>query len=364
MAQRFGRAGGGNWNAIGTWSAISGGGSDGAGINAGDDVVFDSNSGATFTITAGISIATLDASGLATGASGTQWGGNLVHNTAVALTVTGNTFKFSPGMTYSPASSLTSLVTFTSASGTVALTSGNSGNQKPFAALTCSVTGTLQLQDALLVNRLTSNTSMLSITTGTLDTNAQNVTANNFSAATGTSFLMSSGSHVISGDDTAASAFSAAASTLTKGTSTLSFTSASTATRSLTINGNSLNALSIGANSTGSALRVLTAATVAPLSVVAPSNILIGAGITLTVGSAYTLTGTATAPIFFTGNSANQGIISVASGTPTCTWGVFLGIKCQGGATFSAPNSIDLGGNTSVGIVAPSPGGGKSIVGC
>jgi hypothetical protein len=86
---------------------------------------------------------------------------------------------------------------------------------------------------------------------------------------------------------------------------------------------------------------------------------------TTTITTAYTLTGTAAAPIIFMPNNTNGAVptLSTASGTVSISFGVLQGITFGGGAAFTAPNSFDAGGNSGITITAPSGGGGGVIIG-
>jgi hypothetical protein len=56
--------------------------------------------------------------------------------------------------------------------------------------------------------------------------------------------------------------------------------------------------------------------------------------------------------------------ISIASGTYNFPYAFIRGINVQGGATFTATNSVDLGNNTGwSSITNPSNGGGGGVIG-
>lgn len=104
--------------------------------------------------------------------------------------------------------------------------------------------------------------------------------------------------------------------------------------------------------------------TFATLNIGAPNFVVLTNGTTTTVTNAFTWTGTGANPIHVT--SANNfaiATISVAAGSPTAVFSSFREITFSGGATFSATNSFDLGGNTGITISGPSSGGGARVIG-
>ncbi len=76
------------------------------------------------------------------------------------------------------------------------------------------------------------------------------------------------------------------------------------------------------------------------------------------------ITGTSTAQVGIISDNISAGAtISVASGSPSIPWASIRGIAFTGGATFTAPNSFDMGGNTGITITPPVTGGGGIISG-
>jgi hypothetical protein len=152
---------GGNSSATTTWSASSGGITCTCVPAATDAVILDNLAG-QLTISAALSVASIDASG--TGGSGSPYTGTLTHN-AFVLTIGGNLFKLVAGMTYAPNSARQ--ITFTSTSGTTLITSA--GKTLPQVSFN-GVGGTFQLQDNLSAN------NSQTLTSGTLDLNGKTIT--------------------------------------------------------------------------------------------------------------------------------------------------------------------------------------------
>jgi hypothetical protein len=345
MADRFGRAGG-NWSAAGTWSATSGGGSDGAGLNAGDAVILDANSSGTFTIDGAISIVTLDCTGFT---------GTLVHN-SVILTVSGNTFKLVAGMTHAPAASRT--VIFTSTSGTTAITTAGKTLGIPQFN---GAGGTFQFQDAFAC------VGTCTLTAGTLDANNQSVTLGAMSstgAGVTRAITMGSGTWTINGaSGTIWDLASAAANlTLTAGTSTLLFSGTANGTRTAQFGTSKTYATVTIANAgtTGAIfeLSANTGVTIGTLNFTTPVNARFNTTATYTISNAVNWAGTAfnNANMF---TAANTPTLAMNGGT--IAWAVFQGLAVTGTPP-TTTNSFDLEGNSGFTINAPS-GGAVSVIG-
>lgn len=350
MANRFGRAGG-NWSAAGTWSASSGGGSDGAGINAGDAVILDANSSGSFTIDSSISIVTLDCTGFT---------GTLVHNSGITLTISGNTFKLVAGMTYAP--SAARAITFTSTSGTTLITLGG----KTLGAPTFNGSGgTFQFQDAFTWNAA----STLILTTGTIDANNQSVTGGAVSSSGAGStrgITMGSGTWTINGASATVWDLSSAAGNLTldAGTSTLLFSSAAASTRTAQFGTSKTYATVTVANSgtTGAIfeLSANTGVTIGTLNFTTPVNARFNTTATYTISNAVNWAGTAynNANLFMAGSGVTP---TLAMNGGTIAWAAFQGLTVSGTPPTTS-NSIDLKGNSGFTINAPS-GGAVGVIG-
>lgn len=105
--------------------------------------------------------------------------------------------------------------------------------------------------------------------------------------------------------------------------------------------------------------------TIATLNLTAPLFLRFNSAQTVTITNAFNWAG-ASGSILALQSSAGAGTnatVSVASGSPTIAWGSILNLTFTGGATFSATNSFNLGGNQGITITAPSAGGGRVIGG-
>ncbi len=354
----------GNWNAGATWSDTTGGATCSAtcttGPTAGDSVTFDAGTnGKTVTLNVSSSVASFNCTGSSTA--------TLVHNTAVTWTISGLAFNFCSTMTYSPANSITALVTFTNTSGTtVAIDTQSSAGTRAFAAVTINGSGgVFQLSSALFVNRLTNSTSALIVTAGTFTANGQNLNLQNFSGATGTIINMGSGTWSLSGDGTGGSQSlwtSVAGTTVNASTSTVAVTGTGLTNHVITAGGKSLNALTIAANSAGGNVTINTSMTVATLAVSAPGYIILGPAVVLTVTNPFTLTGTPTSPINIFGTPGGGTLTVTNAGTASLAWGAINGLTCSGGATFAFTNVLSQQ-SSGCGVTAPSAGGGRIIGG-
>lgn len=204
--------------------------------------------------------------------------------------------------------------------------------------------------------------------TGTLDWSANN---NNFTASswsnsgTGTRTI-NLGSGTFTLDQSTANGGGVFSNATVTGltwntnTATLNVTSSSAATSLLTFSGGGLTYHDVNFNSSSGAIVSITGAnTFTTLTVTAGSSIGIASSTTQTVTNAFTITGTASAPVYFAAVTVGTfGTISTASGTATCAWCAFRDIHFTGGATFTASNSLNLGDNSGITITPPSAGGG------
>lgn len=359
MAQRFGRAGG-TWSVAGTWSATSGGASDGAGLNAGDDVVLDSNSTGTFTIGTSISIATLDCTGLATGASGSPFAGTLSHSAAVALTMTGLTFKLSSGMTYTPVNAGNSTITFASTSGTTAIAlNGKALGTTIFNG----AGGTFQIQGDSTLGA--ASTSIATFTAGTFDANSHNVTIPGNVVINGGTLTPGSGAWNVNG--VSGSVWSYTSGTINAGSWTLNFGGTQTSVRTLALGTQSYNIVNVsnpGASGVGAgSYTVFTGAvTIATLGLTAPLNVRFTSATIFTLTNAFNWAGSLTSPLLFDSgsNAGAQGTISSAN-NGTISGASLINMNFTGGGTFTATNSVSLGNNT--GITISPPAAGAHIIG-
>lgn len=233
MANRFWVGGTATWDGTaGTKWATTSGGAGGASVpTSADDVFFDGSSGTgTVTLATGQACLTLDFTGFT---------GTFAHNSNVALTVAGNLYRLSAGMTFSTtASGTTARIDFTSTSGTCLITTAG----KSLCSMTFNgVGGTFQLQDALT----TLSTHTVTLTNGTLDTNGQTCSWGLFSSANANTRVLTLGASAITITGTNATTWNvnngsggdATAMTLNAGTSTITLTGVTTGTSTNTFAG-------------------------------------------------------------------------------------------------------------------------------
>ncbi len=194
--------------------------------------------------------------------------------------------------------------------------------------------------------------------TGTLDWATNN---NNVAVASSTGVSISgSGTRTINLGNgtwtfTAAANWSAATTTnltFAANSSTLLFTGATA--RQFTGGGLTYSSVTVSTLTAGAAFTVTGANTFANLTFNGPCNILLPSSTTQTVTNAFTWTGTPTGPVSIAPSTdTTAGTFSCTSGTCRMNWCALRRMTYSGGATFSAVNSFDLGGNTGPTIVPP-----------
>ena len=207
--------------------------------------------------------------------------------------------------------------------------------------------------------------------TGTLDfaTNDNNVTLSVAFSGTGTgvrtlnmgdgAWLMSATSGVVWDCGTVTNF------TLNANSSTLTISASATASRTFASGGKTYNIVNLA--NTGSnfaAMAISGSATIATLNLTAPLWLRPANGATVTITNAFNWDGaSASSGFLITSNSVDGAVatISVASGSPVIDWAAISTMTFSGGATFTATNSLSLGGNT--GITITPPGGGGRIFG-
>jgi hypothetical protein len=337
-----------NWNSSPTtnWAATSGGAGNQTAPATGDSVFFDGNSGTGASVwNTAISLVTLDCTGSK----------NPITHGSVLITLTAGNLVLPTGVGGSyTASSSAAAFTFTATTGTQQITT-NGG--KPGSMTFNGAGGTFQLQDnlALLVN----SSAIINLTAGTFDGQTFTVNTPAFqSTGASTRALVGSGTWTI-GTANVTGVIWQVSSVLTVSSFTSSINAASTTASGRTFAGGNLTyqgTLSIGA-STGGVFAISNANTFHTLAVTGPNFISLNGNTTLSVAPA--IAGSSGNAIGFgTSSPGTPTTLSVASGTATFSWCAFRDILCSGGATFTATNSFDLGGNTGISISAPAAGGG------
>lgn len=337
-----------NWNATvpTNWSIIGSGGAGGAAVPvAGDDVIFDGNSGTGASVwNTSISLNSL----VCTGSK------NLVtHNSGITLTISGGNLALPSGAggTYTAAAT-TSLFSITGTSGTQTITF----NGKNMGALTLDgVGGTFQTQDAGNVSAVVG--SIVTLTNGTFDTQTFTFQAGIFNSNNAnTRVLKGSGAWTVGASNSTGNIFIVTATlTKTNFTSALTITGTTASSRTFTSGGFSYGALTIGANTSGGNLNISGGPTFASVTVAAPNYLAFQFATTTTITAAFSWTGSAGNEIGVVSQSLGSiATIAQGSGTSEMDWCGIRDMTFSGGTAFNAYNSFDLGHNTGVTILPPN----------
>lgn len=347
-----------NWNATAntSWSATSGGANNASVPTSADSIFLDANSNAVSTISANITVFSVDCNGFT---------GTLTHNSGITLTISGASgiFRLSAGMTYTRGSTTTSAIKFTATSGTNQITT----NGKTIAKLIIEGDGSTQtLQDAL-----TCSGAILQ-NAGTFNTNNQTVQCLYFQGyINGYVATLTLGSTVmtITGDDVSSGLYTfyldvdsdnGVSYTVTANTAQIKFISTSnlqTYLVNINVTGDPSKIWRTGSGSggfdfgayTGTFTEIKDDGTVAHTFRFVNSQT-----ITLTSAAGWAINGSAGQLVTITTfSSGTFTTISVASGTVTANYVSLKDNHATGGATFNATNSTNVSGNTGWTITAP-----------
>jgi hypothetical protein len=123
--------------------------------------------------------------------------------------------------------------------------------------------------------------------------------------------------------------------------------------------------LTVAANSTKgyTVINYATGVTFGSVTVASGNTLGFAQGTPATITGALTMTGTSSAPVGLMSTVPNQNVTTLNVGsTSTIDWGSVLRVTKGGAGSLTATNSLDLGGNTSITITAPSGGGGGQRV--
>ena len=187
-ADRYVRAGGGNFSAAGTWEITPGGGEVCAVPTAADDVYLVVGSGNL----------TIDAASVCRSINCTGYTGTITHNAAVTLSIGDGTagagniaLKFVATMTYTLGDNRTSLLKFVSTSATVQ--TGDWGGRTTGNVTFEGAAGSWQYSS----DHTLTTTSTLSLNLGTLDTNSKTINSAEFSTNVVGARVLTLGSTVI-----------------------------------------------------------------------------------------------------------------------------------------------------------------------
>ena len=357
--------GGGNSNSTATWStdATSSHTTCTCVPTTTDNVILDSSSG-QLTINAALSIGTLDASG--TGGTGVPYDKTLTHSNTFALTINtaaANSLKFSTQMTYSPATGNTTKVIFANTSGTAVLTSSG----KVFTAVEMNgVNGTVQLADNIDITHGTANSNpTLTITNGTFDANGKTITTGTVvSSGAATRVLILGGLVRIGGTSTSngQSIWNVVSTlTFTKNSANISVMPLATGVQSAIFAGAAFtyNSLITEASTTPATLGITGNNGFSALTINSGWWINFAASATQTLSGLLTVTGTPTSFAGMTTATTNgTSTISAAAGACASSYAVLYAITGTGGCTFTATNSLNMGGTVGWTITGPTIGTG------
>ncbi len=146
--------------------------------------------------------------------------------------------------------------------------------------------------------------------------------------------------------------------TFNANSSVLVFTATTALTRTFQSGSLSYSTITISANSSGGVFNyTVSTGTIATLNITGQNAFIVTASATLTITNAFTWTGTSGSEIYLASSSVgNQATIAVASGSPAMSWAGVRDIAFNGGATFAASNSFNLGNNSGITITAPTSG--------
>lgn len=341
------------WNAtVGTKWATTSGGAGGAAIpTAADDVVFDANSGASTITTSGT---TTD---LCRSLNCTGFTGTLSHAAATTITIgdatagVGNVaLLLVAGMTYTIGSNSSAILSFVSTSATVQTIAF--GGKTTSSVTFNGAGGSWQFTSTHTTG---SGGSLITLTTGTLDTNGQTCTWGSLSASntnTRSLLLGSSGITVTSGSGTVWNMNVATGLTFNAGTSTITISDTGVSAKQL-FGSNVYNNLVITGGGSGP-VTVGSTSTFNSISIGAPKTIVFTAGTTKTVTN-FVATGTPGNIITITSSSAgSQFTLAKSNGTVSCDYLSLQDSAATGGAAwFAGTNSTNVSGNTGWNFSAP-----------
>jgi hypothetical protein len=364
MADRYWVGGGSstNWSATGStnWASSSGGANNQSVPTTTDNVFFDANSGSgASVISASIAVMKVDCTGFT---------GTITHNSGVTLTIntgTSASLIFSAAMTYT-ASAVNSLITFTHTSGTADITS----NGKRMGALTINgVGGTTRLLDALRVDAASSST--ITVTNGVFTANDFDVTAQVFSSTNSNvrTVTMGSGTWTVGGNVgggvTVWNLATVTNLTFNKDTAGIVIPSNINAAvvRIFAGGGRTYNGLTIEASTQRGVVQFSGANTFSDMNISAGHLLQFTASTTTTITNAFSFAGTNTSPISIHSTTpGTAATLSVASGSCALDYGFIRDITASGGATFTAANAFDHGGNSGWVFSPPSAFSIEAIV--
>lgn len=240
-----------------------------------------------------------------------------------------------------------------------------SGDTVTFDANSGGGTVTLNFGGTITIQSLT-----MGAFTGTWDNsvNNNNVTITNSGTAfnisgSGTRTLkFGTATYTLSGTNATMTSATVTNLTFTGNTGcTIAFTG--TGARTFTSGSISHGNITVGAASSGGSFTINGSSTMTlnGLSISPTNYIVIASGITVTISTAFTWTGTSSNQIAVVAGTPGSSASIAAAASSTAAWTAFYMVTFTGSPT--ASNSFDLGGNGGITITAPSVGGGGTTVG-
>lgn len=334
-------AGGGNWNATGTWDTATV-------PTAADDVVLASTSGNV----------TINVSSVARSVNASTYPGTLTHNSSCTLTLgdatagAGNAaLTFSVGMTYTKVNTANSAITFSSTSATTQ-TITTAG--KILGNVTFTGAGNWTLADDLTC------ATLLHQSGGTVAYTGRTVTCTTFTVTgTGSTAAMNGTTWNLTGTATSTLFLRTNVGVTSGAAATINITAASANVRDIAV-GTTTTAFTISYTVSGSAgtLRFTSSASIAALNVSDTANartVSFAASTTYSVGQ-FNVNGAPGLPIsVVSGTAGTPATLSKTSGAIGCDYLSLKDITAAGGACwYAGANSTSVSGVTGWMFTPPS----------
>ncbi|MGE0574066.1 MAG: hypothetical protein AB7I59_18135 [Geminicoccaceae bacterium] len=331
MAFRYWVGGAGDWSDTAHWSTSSGGAGGASVPTASDDVRLDNNSNL---ISDAIRLTADAVCASFVGSGGPYW--QLNCQNTYRLTINSGGGQIFRCTVINPAPDYV----FILKSGTHRIYDSVPGVQIE--------TGTVTLDVALI------STAVLNVVSGTLDTGGYGVSATRVKVASGASLTLGASLVQVTGVDVGGASAWDMLGALSAGTSTIKFTNTSAAARTFNGGGKTYNDVWFAGAYTGT-LFVNGSNTFNDLKSDAGLHTIHFAGGSTQTVSTFTLGGTggsAKTTLRSQADGASWNLVK-ATGSVVCDWVDLRDSHASGGASFTATNSMDGGGNSGWTITAP-----------
>lgn len=358
-----------NWNQSGNWSDTSGGLTNASTPTTGDRLCFDSAGNTASTMNAAFSIASINTAGTCTGGSSSPHTAGITHG-AFTLTNTGNDAGANGGTTHLIAATTvwtasnptTSLLSFTSTSGTTTVTQNSSGANRNVGSTTFNGGGgTFNLGGDIIGTA----TSTITSTAGALNFSGFNSSFGVYDLSSTTARTVTCGSGTLTGTGTISTVWNVTNSanlTLTCNTGTISLVAVATGSRTIIAGGKTYNNISV-VNAAASPLQLnfnVTGFTAANVTFTNVRRVTLAGGVTFTISGTLTYDALTTQQGSLASDGSSAATLSVGSSN-TISWLFIQNITRSGAGTITANSSFDGGGNnTSASFVINAPSGGGS----